>query len=137
MAESQITNDTDEAEIKEQLSTFEICFNTCGVSHKNIAFCLVQNITLSKHETFRGISVVDIAKNRFSQDTIRIMLLYRSPSSSLTTFYNTLGSLLRDHHAIDLVLGDFNIDILNSKNNSLQNLLSNYTLLIIKRFRSS
>ena len=46
LTESQITNDTDVAEIKEQLSTFEIYFNSCGVRHENLAFCLGQNIVL-------------------------------------------------------------------------------------------
>ena len=123
MTESQITNDTDVAEIKEQLSTFEIYFNSCGVRHKNLAFCLGQNIVLSKHETFSGISVIDITKTSFSHSTILIMLLYRSLSSSLTTFYNTLENLLSDHHIFDLVLCDFNIDILNGTNINLQNVL--------------
>ena len=47
------------------------------------------------------------------------MLLYRSPSSSLTTFFNTLENLLRDHQVIDIVLDDFNLDYLNSKNVNL------------------
>ena len=38
LTESHITNDTDVAEIKEQLSTFEIYFNSCGVRHENLAF---------------------------------------------------------------------------------------------------
>ena len=117
-------------EIKEYLSTFEICFNSCGPRHKNLAFCLGQNIALSKHETFPGISVIDITKASFSHNTIRIKLLYRSPSSLLLTFFNTLENLLSDHHTIDLVLGDFHIDILNSTNINLQNILSNYTLLV-------
>ena len=130
MTESQITNDTDVAEIKEQLSTFEIYFNSCGVRHKNFAFCLGQNIVLSKHETFSGISVIDITKTSFSRNTKRIMQLYRSPSLSLTTFFNTLENLPSGHHAIDLVLDDFNIDVLNITNINLQNVLSNYTLLV-------
>ena len=130
LTESQITNHTDVAEIKEQFSTLEIYFNSCGVRHKNRAFCLGQNIIFSKHEAFPGISAIYIAKTSFSHNTIRIILLYCSPSLSLTTFYNTPGNLLKDHHAIDLVLGDFNIDILNSKNNNLQNLFSDYTLLV-------
>ena len=65
------------------------------------------------------------------------MLLYRSQSSSLTTFYNTLENLLGDHHTIDLVLGDFNIDILNSTNINLQDALSNYTLLVNEATRHS
>ena len=84
MTESQITNDTNVAEIKEQLNTFEIYFNSCGVRHQNLAFCLGQNIVLSKHETFPGISVIDVIKTSFSVNTIQIMLLYRSPSSSLS-----------------------------------------------------
>ena len=122
---NQITNDTDVAEIKEQLSTFEIYFNSCGVRHKKLAFCLGQNIDLSKHETFPGISVIDITKTSFSHNTMRIVLLYRSPSSSLTTFFNRLENLLSDRHIIDIVLGDFSIDSLNSTNINLQNFLSN------------
>ena len=74
LTESQITNDTDVTEIKEQLSTFDIYFNSCGVRHKNLAFYLGQNIVLSKHEPFAGISVIDIAKTSFSHNTIRIKL---------------------------------------------------------------
>ena len=46
--------------------------------------------------------------------------------SKLTTFFNTWENLLSDR----IVLGDFNIDILNSANINLQNVLSNYTLLV-------
>ena len=48
------------------------------------------------------------------------MLLSRSPSSFLATLYNILENLLSERHISDLVLGDFNIDILNSKNINLQ-----------------
>ena len=114
LTENQITNDTDVSEIIEQVSTFEIYFNFCGVRHENLIFCLGQNNVLSKHETFPGISVIDITKNSFSHNTIRIKLLYLSPSSSLTRFFSRLENLLSDGHIIDIVLGDFNIDILNS-----------------------
>ena len=80
MTESQTENDSDLAETKEQLSTFEIYFNSCGVRHKNLAFCLGQNIVLSKHETFPGISVIDITKNNSVFLTIQYVMLYRSPS---------------------------------------------------------
>ena len=43
-----------------------------------------------------------------------------------------MENLLSDHHIFDLVLGDFNIDILNGTNINLQNVLSNYTLLVNK-----
>ena len=60
------------------------------------------------------------------------MLLYRSPGSSHATFYNTLENILSDHHTVDLVLGDSDIDILKSTNINLQNLFSSYTLLVNK-----
>ena len=60
LIESQITNDADLADIKEQLSFFEIYFNSCCVRHENLAFCLGQNIVFSKHEIFPGIPVIDI-----------------------------------------------------------------------------
>ena len=69
LTESQITNDTDVAEIKGQLSTFEIYFNSCAVRHENLAFCVGQNIVLSKHEASPGISVINIKKNSFSHNT--------------------------------------------------------------------
>ena len=58
------------------------------------------------------------------------MMLYCSPSSFLTRFFSRLENLLSDRHIIDIVLGDFNIDILNSTNINLQKVLFNYTLLV-------
>ena len=57
------------------------------------------------------------------------MLLYRSLNSLLTSLYNTLENVIGDSFT-DIVLGDFNIDILNSTNINLNNVLSNYTLLV-------
>ena len=130
LTESQITNDTDVTDILEQLSTFKIYFYSCAVRHQNLAFCPAQNIAFSKDYTFPGISVIDIIKGSFSHDTMKIMLLYRCPSSSLVTFYNTLDNLLSDSNMMDVVLGDFNIDILNSRDINLLYVLSNFRLLV-------
>ena len=81
----------------------------------NSCICLGQNIVLLKHEAFPGISIIYIRKDSFSHDILRVMLLYRSPNSSLTSVYNTLENVLSDSF-IDIVLGDFNIGILNSIN---------------------
>ena len=88
------------------------------------------NIVLLKHETYPDISVVDITEDSFSISAVRIMLLYGSPSSSLTTFYNTFENLLSQSHIIDINHGDFNADILNNANIKLQLALSNHTLLV-------
>ena len=129
LTESQIKNDTDRAEIFEQLRTFKVYFNSCGPRHQNIVFWLGKNIVLLKREAFPGICITDIRKDSFSHDIIRVMLLYRSLNSLLTSFYNTLENVIGDSF-IDIVLSDFNIDILNSVNINLNNVLSNYTLLV-------
>ena len=127
LTDSQITNDSDAAEFIEQLYTFKIYFNSFGVRYQNLAFYKGQNIVFLKHYTFHGISVIEIPKDSFSLNTIQIMLLYLSPSSSLTTFYNTLKNLLSENDIIDIVLGDLNTDILSNANISLQHVLFNYT----------
>ena len=58
------------------------------------------------------------------------MLRYCRSSSSLLTFYNTLENLFSDSNNIDLVLSDFNIDLLNSANINLKYVLSNCKLLV-------
>ena len=59
----------------------------------------------------------------FSHDIIRIMLPHRCQNSSLTSFHDRRGNLLSDICTVDVVLGDFNIDILNSPNFSLKPVL--------------
>ena len=87
------------------------------------------NTAVLKRETFPGISVIDIPKDTFSFNAIRIMLLYRSSSLSHNILYY-IGNLLSESHIIDIVLGDFNIDIMDSTNIKLQHLLFYYTLLV-------
>ena len=81
LTENQITNDTDGAEHFEELSTFKVCFNSCAARHQNLAFFLDQNIVLLKHEAFPDISIIDIKKDSFSHDIIRVMLHCRSTNS--------------------------------------------------------
>ena len=39
LTENQVTNDTDGADIFEQLSTLKVYFNFCGARHQNFGFC--------------------------------------------------------------------------------------------------
>ena len=82
-----------------------------------------------KHDTFPGISIIDVTKSSFSYDIVKVILVYRSPNSSLTSFYNTLEHLLR-RSCIDKALGNFNIIVLNGANINLQDIFSNCTLLV-------
>ena len=127
LTESQITNDTDVTEVLQQLSSFKFYFNSGVERHQNLAICLRENIILLKHDTFLGISIIDITKSSFSYDIIRIMLVYRSPNSSLTYFCNTLEKFLR-RYFIDIVLSGFNVNTFNGANINLQDIFSNYTL---------
>ena len=56
-------------------------------------------------------------------------LCYFTVVQTFTSFYTALENILSDSF-IDIVLGEFNIDILNSININLNNVLSNYTLLV-------
>ena len=109
---SQNTNDTDVTEVLEQLSSFKIYLNSCGERHQNLVICLLDNIAVLKHDTFPGISINDITKSSFSYNMIKLMLVYLSPNSSLTFFYNSLENFFR-RYCIDIVLGDFIINTLN------------------------
>ena len=44
LKEIQNTGNTDRAEIMEKLGTFKIYLNSYGVRHRNLVFCLGQNI---------------------------------------------------------------------------------------------
>ena len=57
------------------------------------------------------------------------MLVYRSPNSYLTSLCNSLENFLR-RYCIDIALGHFNINTLNGANINLQDIFSNYTLLV-------
>ena len=64
------------------------------------------------------------------------MLVHRSPNSSLSSFCNSLENFL-SHYCVDIVLGDFNINTLNEANINLQDIFSNYTLLVNELTRTS
>ena len=124
--ESQIRNDTDVIDVLKQLSSFKIYFNSCGERHQNLAICLRENIICLKHDTFLGILVIDITKRSFHNDAVRFMLVYRNLNSSPTS---SLEYFLR-RYCIHIVLGDFKINTLNGANVNLQDIFSNYTLLV-------
>ena len=115
----------------------------CGRNHRAVMYfwnsfqfqwCKTSNscfLSKSKHYFFKEWDISWYIYywyyKRFSSNTIRIVLLYRSLSSSITTFYNIMESLLSESHVIDIVLGDFNIGILNSANINLQHVFSRFT----------
>ena len=96
------------------LSTWVLLrFSSIPLVHDIKILHFSQNIIHLKDGAFPSISIIDIRKDSFSHDINRVMLLCRSQNSPLTSFYNTLKNVLSDSF-IDIVLCDFNIDVLNS-----------------------
>ena len=52
LTENQIRSDTDGAKVLEQLSSFKIYLNSCGVRQQNLAIYLHEHTILLKHDTF-------------------------------------------------------------------------------------
>ena len=90
LTEVQICQENDVPRIKQQSDTYKLHLNLEGDGYQNIEFCLLKSIKITKHEKLPGVSILEIIKDSFHTNIIRILLLYRSPNSSLTIFYNRL-----------------------------------------------
>ena len=90
LAEVQICQENDVPHIKQQFNTYKTHLNLEGDRYQNIEFCLSKSIKVTKHEKLPGVSILEIIKDSFCTNIIRILLLYHSPNSSLTIFYNRL-----------------------------------------------
>ena len=105
---SQFCANDDTGDIREELRTSTIDFNSCGERFENLGFCLNKSINVVPHQTFPGISLLDIRRSSFSLDPVIIMLLFRIPSFPLNSFYNTLQRFLSTDKVINIAQGDFN-----------------------------
>ena len=119
----------DVSEIEQTLSDFNIHFNTSEQKFCNLAICLCNDINVVAHKRFPGISMIDVLKPSFSKQILRLILLYCSPNSSITLFYESLREIVCPELHVDIILGDFNIDIFNEPSNTL-NILSDYELIV-------
>ena len=127
LIEIQFCLENDISNIKDKLDTFEVHLNLEGDRYQNIGFCLSRSIKVSKHEKFPGVSVLEIVKDSVCSFTPRILLLYRSLSSSLSIFYNSLETFLSTYKMFDIILGNFNINVV--ANNNIQQVMSQYQLI--------
>ena len=59
-----------------------------------------------------------------------VLLLYHSPNSSIPSFYDNLREIVNPELHVDIILGDFNLNIFNATNDTLGTILSNYQLII-------
>ena len=98
----------------------------------NLVICLVKKVSLVSHHKLLRFSIFDISKPNFSKNVLRFILLYRSPNCSVTLFFNRLREIVRSELYIDIILGDFNLNMFNDSSDSLKSILSSYELVINK-----
>ena len=109
LTEVKIGQQNNLADIEQQLDLYEIHLNLESDRYQYIGFCVSKSTGLVKHEMFPEVSVLEIVKDTFFTNKVRILLLYRSPNSSLTIFYNRLEVFLSTFEVFDLVLADSNM----------------------------
>ena len=102
--------------------------NEEGDRYRNIGFYLSRSIKVCEHENFPGVYILEIVKDSFFSGTVHILLLLRSPNSSLSIFYNRLETFLSTLEMFDITIGDFNINVI-SNNNNIQQVMLQYQLI--------
>ena len=129
LTETQLPNDYNCEAIKNHLSDFELKFQNDVDKFKSLMFGYRKNLEAFEIEKFSGFFLCKVLKHSFIDIPFKILLLYRSHQESLQSFMNTLNGFLEQHTDIDIILGDFNIDLLNENSdvNMLRNLLSGRT----------
>ena len=115
--------------IESVLHEFSVECNMDNHYFSSLAICYQGSIKICDHQKFDGISIVKVHKSTFSNKIIGIVLLYRKHSPTLSSFYEAL-TIVNDHEDISIILGDFNLDVLDSDvHKQLINTLTNSQLL--------
>ena len=113
--------------------------NLEGDRCEDTGFCLSRSIKVNEHEKFPGVSILEMVKDSFCSRTVRILCLHRSSNSSLSVFYNTLETFHTTYKMLDIILGDFSINVI-ANNDNLQQVMPQYQLrwlLGLRKLRSS
>ena len=75
LTEVQICQQNNLADIEQQLDFHEIHLNLESDRYQNIGFCVSKSTRVVKHEMFPEVSVLEIVKDTFSTNKVRILLL--------------------------------------------------------------
>ena len=122
-----IPNDADN-EIRRNLQPFAL-FRQDHQSDKfmSLAVCTKDYIQITEHEYFSSINALKfVIANSINHQNPSFLLLYRKTSTSIPLFISNLEHILNSNN-IDVVLGDFNINYLNSDDNLLlKSLMNNF-----------
>ena len=129
LTEMQVLTTSTIVEVSE-LPEFNISHNSCYDRFQSIATCLRQSsVYLMCHETMTGASYVEYVKSSFSNRAINMLVIYKNRAISLTQFCNWIGGFVRAHH-VDIILGDFNINVLGKPVATLSSALKNFIQIV-------
>ena len=105
LTETRIRIDQDTFNIKQTLNGFDVFFNNSSEqTFLNLAICLHKNVTFVSHNKLFRFSIFDILKPNFTKNILKFLLLYRSPNSSVTLFFDRLREILHLELHIELFL---------------------------------
>ena len=65
LIESQICANVDRSDVREELRSFAIDFNSRGKKFENLEFCIEKSINVVQHQKIPVISLLDIRKPAF------------------------------------------------------------------------
>ena len=113
-----------------ELPESNISHNSRYDRFQSIATCLRQSsVHLSCHEAMTGASYVEYVRPSFSNRVIKMLVIYKRRTISLTQFCDWVGEFLRTRH-VDIILGDFNINVLGKPVATLSSTLTNFIQIV-------
>ncbi|XP_066911415.1 uncharacterized protein [Clytia hemisphaerica] len=113
--ETQISHDSSVEEIEYNIRPFKMLFNNVEDKFKSLAVGYRESVTILEDQHVPGFSLVTLKKSVYSTKKYKILLLYRSHQETLGLFFNQLSMILNEEPNIDIIMGDFNIDLLKVK----------------------
>ena len=111
LTETQLVPGQNTATVQDILNNFNFFFNSSIDKSESVAVCYLKSIQVFQMFNINGISIFSVNKSSFSEDNLRIALLYKKQSIPISISSNTIDRLMGSEQ-IDIVLGDFNIDAL-------------------------
>ena len=110
------------------MKNYKIEYNFSDTSKfASLAICYKNPVLLLEHDKHDGVSLLRMRKGTFCDFTVA--LIYRQSRPLNTTFFDNIAQLVHHEH-IDILLGDLNINALDSINDGLRYVLSNYRLIV-------
>ena len=99
-----------QTEINSKLQEFEIIHNANVDRLQRLAFCLKNHIGIISYGKLVVASYITFSKTTYFDYRIKLLLLYKKHALNETMFYNWLAEFVNSHN-IDIILGDFNIEL--------------------------